>query len=116
MKKYKVNVNGTVYEVEVELMDGAAAATSAPAAAPAPVAAPTAAPAGGEKVCAPMPGTILAVNVSNGASVKKGDVLFILEAMKMENEIMAPCSGTIASVNTSKGSAVDSGALLCVIG
>ena len=101
MKKYKVNVNGTVYEVEVELMDGTAAA---------------AAPAGGEKVCAPMPGTILSVNVSNGASVKKGDVLFILEAMKMENEIMAPCSGTVASVNVTKGSAVDSGALLCVIG
>ena len=99
MKKYKVNVNGSVYEVEIELIDGAAAA-----------------PAAGEKVTAPMPGTILSVNVQNGASVKKGDVLFILEAMKMENEIMAPCSGTIASVNTSKGSAVESGTLLCVIG
>ena len=62
-----------------------------------------------------MPGTILSVNVNNGQSVKKGDVLFILEAMKMENEIMAPCDGVIASVNTSKGSAVESGALLCVI-
>ena len=110
MKKYKVNVNGSVYEVEIELIDGAAAA-AAPAAP-----APAAAPAGGEKVCAPMPGTILDVKVQNGASVKKGDVLFILEAMKMENEIMAPCSGTIASVNTSKGSAVESGTLLCVIG
>ena len=107
MKKYKVNVNGSVYEVEIELIDGAAA-PAAPA--------PAAAPAGGEKVCAPMPGTILDVKVQNGASVKKGDVLFILEAMKMENEIMAPCSGTIASVNTSKGSAVESGTLLCVIG
>ena len=113
MKKYKVNVNGTVYEVAIEVMDGAAPVAAAPAAAPAP-AAP--APAGGEKVTAPMPGTILDVKVSNGASVKKGDILFILEAMKMENEIMAPCDGTIASVSVSKGAAVDSGALLCVIG
>ncbi len=113
MKKYKVNVNGTAYEVTVELMDGAAA--SAPAAAPA--AAPvSAAPAGGEKISAPMPGTILSVNVSNGQAVKKGDVLFILEAMKMENEIMAPCDGTVSSVSTSKGASVESGALLCVIG
>ena len=113
MKKYKVNVNGTVYEVAIEVMDGAAPVAAAPAAAAAPVAA---APAGGEKVSAPMPGTILDVKVSNGASVKKGDVLFILEAMKMENEIMAPCDGTIASVSVTKGAAVDSGALLCVIG
>lgn len=114
MKKYKVNVNGTVYEVAVELMDGAPAA-AAPAAAPAPAPAPAAA-AGGEKVSAPMPGTILDVRVSNGQSVKKGDILFILEAMKMENEIMAPCGGTIASVSVTKGAAVESGALLCVIG
>ena len=118
MKKYRVNVNGTVYEVELEEVTGAAAA--APAAAPAPVAAPApapvaAAPAAGEKVCAPMPGNILAVNVNVGDTVKRGQVLLILEAMKMENEIMAPCDGTIASVNTSKGSAVESGALLCVI-
>ncbi len=108
MKKYKVNVNGTVYEVTVEAMDGAAPAAAAPA--------PAAAPAGGEKVSAPMPGTILDVRVSNGQTVKKGDILFILEAMKMENEIMAPCGGTIASVSATKGAAVDSGALLCVIG
>ena len=101
MKKYKVNVNGTVYEVAIELMDGAAAA---------------AAPAGGEKVSSPMPGTILAVNVQNGSPVKKGDVLFILEAMKMENEIMAPCDGTAASVSVTKGATVESGTLLCVIG
>ena len=71
----------------------------------------------GVQTCAlPISGTILDVRVSNGASVKKGDILFILEAMKMENEIMAPCDGTIASVSVSKGAAVDSGALLCVIG
>ncbi len=115
MKKYKVNVNGTVYEVAIEVMDGAAP-VAAPAAA-APASAPAAAaPAGGEKVAAPMPGTILSVNVSNGQAVKKGDVLFILEAMKMENEIMAPCDGTVASVSATKGAAVDTGALLCVIG
>ena len=115
MKKYKVNVNGTVYEVAIEVMDGAAP-VSAPAAPAAPAAPVAAAPAGGEKVSAPMPGTILSVNVSNGQSVKKGDVLFILEAMKMENEIMAPCDGTAASVSVTKGAAVDTGALLCVIG
>ena len=63
-----------------------------------------------------MPGTILAVNVQNGAAVKKGQVLMILEAMKMENEIMAPCDGTISSVSVTKGAAVETGALLCVIG
>lgn len=114
MKKYRVNVNGTVYEVELEEITGAAPAASvaAPAAAPAPAAVP----AGGEKVCAPMPGNILAVNVSNGSAVKKGDVLMILEAMKMENEIMAPCDGTVTSVSVTKGAAVESGALLCTIG
>ena len=111
MKKYKVNVNGTVYEIAIEAMDGAAPPAAAPAPAPA-----AAAPAGGEKVAAPMPGTILAVNVSNGSPVKKGDVLFILEAMKMENEIMAPCDGTANSVSVIKGATVESGALLCTIG
>lgn len=114
MKKYRVNVNGTVYEVELEEITGAAPAAAAPVAAP--TAAPAAAPAGGEKVCAPMPGTILSVNVSNGSAVKKGDVLMILEAMKMENEIMAPCDGTVTSVAAAKGAAVESGALLCTIG
>lgn len=114
MKKYRVNVNGTVYEVELEEITGAAPAAAAPVAAPA--AARAAAPAGGEKVCAPMPGTILSVNVSNGSAVKKGDVLMILEAMKMENEIMAPCDGTVTSVAAAKGAAVESGALLCTIG
>ena len=106
MKKYRVTVNGTVYEVELEELTGAA---------PAPVPAPAAAPAAGEQITAPMPGTILAVNVSAGQAVKKGEVLMILEAMKMENEIMCPRDGVVASVHTSKGSAVESGALLCVL-
>ena len=112
MKKYRVTVNGTAYEIELEELTGAAPAPAAAAPAPAPAAA---APAGGEQVTSPMPGTILDVKVSQGASVKKGDVLMILEAMKMENEIMCPCDGTVASINTSKGAAVESGTLLCVI-
>lgn len=127
MKKYKVNVNGQVYEItveecevsEVEMKAAQAAPAAAPApaaaqAAPAPVAAPAA--AGGETIACPMPGTILAVNVANGAQVKKGDVLFVLEAMKMENEIMAPCDGTVSGVNVTKGASVESGTVLCVIG
>ena len=113
MRKYNVNVNGTMYEVTVEEVVGGAAPVAAPVAAPAPVAA---APAGGEKVNAPMPGNILAVNVTNGQAVKSGDVLMILEAMKMENEIMAPCDGTVSSVSVAKGATVNSGDLLCVIG
>ena len=114
MKKYRVNVNGTVFEVEIEEMTGAPAAPAVAAAAPAPAA--PAAPAGGEKITAPMPGTILAVNVKSGSAVKKGDVLMILEAMKMENEIMAPCDGAVTSVSVTKGAAVESGTLLCTIG
>ena len=116
MKKYKVTVNGTAYEITLEAID-AADVKSAPAAAPAPVAeAPAAtAPAGGETVVSPMPGNILSVNVQNGSAVKKGDVLMILEAMKMENEIMSPCDGTVTSVSVQKGAAVESGAVLCTI-
>ena len=114
MKKYRVNVNGTVYEVELEEITGAA-----PAAAPAPAAvaaAPVAAaPAGGEQITSPMPGNILSVNVAAGDTVKKGQVLMILEAMKMENEIMCPCDGKVVSVSVAKGAAVESGTLLCVI-
>ena len=117
MKKYRVNVNGTVFEVEIEEMTGAPAApAAAPVAAPAAAPAAPAAPAGGEKITAPMPGTILAVNVTSGSAVKKGDVLMILEAMKMENEIMAPCDGTVTSVAVTKGASVESGTLLCAIG
>ena len=117
MKQYKVTVNGTAYEITLEAIDAAdvkaapAPAAAAPAAAPAPVAA---APAGGESVNSPMPGNILDIKVANGAAVKKGDVLIILEAMKMENEIVAPCDGTVNVVVT-KGAAVETGAVLCTI-
>ncbi len=110
MKKYKVNVNGTEYEVCVEEMQGAPAAAPAAAAAPAP-----AASGAGETVKSPMPGNILAVNVNVGDTVKSGQVLMILEAMKMENEIMAPCDGKVTSVAVSKGSTVESGSPLCTI-
>ena len=115
MKKYRVNVNGTVYEVELEEITGAAPAVSvaAPAAAPAPAAA---APVAGDAVTAPMPGNILKVNVTAGQAVKEGDVLVVLEAMKMENEILAPKACTVTSVSVTKGAAVESGALLCTIG
>ena len=116
MKAYKVTVNGTAYEITLEAIDAAdvkvaPAPAAAPAAAPAPVAA---APAGGETVNAPMPGNIVDVKVANGAAVKKGDVLIILEAMKMENEIVAPCDGTVNVVVT-KGASVETGAVLCTI-
>ena len=127
--KYKVTLNGRTYEVEVEagkamlLDEYEAIAPAAPAAAPAPVAAPAAAPAAapvvtgaGDPVNAPMPGTILKVNVTQGQAVKAGTVLCILEAMKMENEIMTSKDGTVTQVLVSKGSAVDTGAPLVVIG
>lgn len=123
MKNYKVNVNGTEYKVSIELISeteaaapvAAAPAPSAPVAeaAPAPAAPAAAAPAGGEKVNAPMPGTILSVNVKVGDAVKKGQVLVILEAMKMENEIMAPCDGTVSGVSVAQGATVDAGSALC---
>lgn len=113
MKKYKVNVNGTSYEIEIELMSEseASAAAAAPKAAPA---APAAA-GEGEKISAPMPGTILDVRVKAGDTVKKGQILMILEAMKMENEIMAGEDGTVTSVAAVKGASVQTGDLLCTI-
>ena len=122
--KYKVTLNGRTYEIEVEagkamLLDEYEAIAPAPAAAAAPVAAPAAAPAvtgAGEAVNAPMPGTILKVNVTQGQAVKEGDVLCVLEAMKMENEIMAPKDGTITAVAVQKGASVDTGAPLVFIG
>ena len=137
MKKYNITVNGTVYEVEVEEVGGAftpsavavptaapAAPVATPAAAPASAAAPAPAPAaapaatgaaGSVKITAPMPGSILKINVTAGQAVAKGDVLCVLEAMKMENEIMAPSDGTVASVNTQKGASVNSGDLLLTL-
>ncbi len=113
MKKYHVVVNGVDYEVAIEAMkDGESLA--APAAQPT-AAAPAAAPAGGERVTSPMPGTVLSVAVSDGTAVKAGQTLLVLEAMKMENEIVAPCDGRVASLSVTKGATVESGALLCVI-
>ena len=114
MKKYKVTVNGTAYEIELEELTGAAPAASAPRTPPTP-AAPAAAPGGGEQVTSPMPGTILSVNVAQGDSVRKGQVLMILEAMKMENEILSPRDGVVASVHTTKGASVETGTLLCAL-
>jgi glutaconyl-CoA/methylmalonyl-CoA decarboxylase subunit gamma len=119
-KHYKVTVNGSVYDVTLET-DAAAAPAAASVAAPAPAhaAAPApvapAAPVAGTEITSPLPGTVLSVNVSDGQAVKSGDVLFVLEAMKMENEIMAPSDGTVASISVAKGAAVDPGTLLCVI-
>jgi biotin carboxyl carrier protein len=113
MKAYRVNVNGNVYEITIEVIDKAdIKAPAAPAAPATPVAS---APAGGETIKAPMPGTILKVNVSNGQAVKKGDVLFVLEAMKMENEIMAPCDGTVSAVSVANGASVENGTALCTL-
>ena len=135
--KYKVTLNGKTYEVEVEageamLVDeyeayapvpvaapAPAAAPAAPAAAPAPAAAAPAAPVAvgaGEPVTSPMPGNILDIRVAQGDAVKSGQVLIILEAMKMENEIVAPRDGVVNQIVTSKGATGDTGATLIVLG
>ena len=125
MKKYNITVNGTTYEVVVEEAGSVASApafvaptvapAAAPAAAPVSKAAPAPTSAGANKVTSPMPGTILNVKVSVGQAVKKGDVICVLEAMKMENDIPAPCDGVIASINVQKGANVASGDLLASI-
>lgn len=131
MRRFQVTVNGNIYEVEVEELQGgqaAASVASTPVAAPAPAApAPKAETAksapqqvtggaqGEHKVNSPMPGTILDIVVNIGDSVKEGDPIAILEAMKMENEIVATASGKIASINVSKGASVNTGDLIATI-
>lgn len=120
MKNLKITVNGVVYDVQVEEADGSTAPAASPApaktaAAPAPKAAAPAA-AGGEPVTSPMPGTILNVPVKAGQAVKKGDVLVVLEAMKMENEIKAAKDATVVSVAVSKGESVNTGTVLVTLG
>ena len=110
--KYKVTLNGRTYEIEVEAGKAMCLAeyeALAPAAAPAAPAAPAMTVSGGEAVNAPMPGTILKVNVTSGQAVKAGDTLCVLEAMKMENEIKAPKAGTVSAVAVQKGASVNTG-------
>ena len=134
--KYNVTLNGKIYEVDVTETDAvvtgisqvpvmmAAAPVAAPVAAPAPVAAAPEAPAApaapvavadGTQIKAPMPGTVLAVKKNVGDAVKAGDVVIVLEAMKMENDIVAPCDGTIKSINAPKGTSVNTDDVLAVI-
>ncbi len=127
MRQFNITVNGVSYQVSVDETAPGAPVTAAPApapvaaapapAAPAPAAAKPAAPvAGGTKVSAPMPGTILDVKCTEGSTVKKGDVLVILEAMKMENEIVSPADGAVKQIAVAKGASVSSGDVLVVIG
>lgn len=116
MKNYTITVNGNVYDVTVE--ENGAGSVSAPAAAPKAAPVKAAAPAGTQgsvKVSAPMPGKILKTVAAAGQAVKKGEVLVILEAMKMENEIVAPQDGTVASINVAVGDSVEAGAVLATL-
>ena len=124
MKTYNITVNGVTYVVSVEEVGGVAAPAAAPApvAAPTPVAAPAPAPApkasgtaGAISVKAPMPGNIMKINAKVGAAVKKGDVLVVLEAMKMENDICAPEDGTVASIEVAQGATVETDAVLVTL-
>ena len=122
MKTYTITVNGNVYNVTVEegVTSGAPAATpvAAPVAAPkaaAPAAAPKSTGAGAVKINAPMPGKIVAVKANPGDAVKKGQVILVLEAMKMENDVVAPQDGTVASIDTAVGSAVEAGDTLATL-
>ena len=124
MKRYTITVNGTAYDVTVDEGSNTAVPAAAPvsaapkaaASAPAPAAKPAASGAeGAVKVEAPMPGTILDIKTSVGASVNSGDVLCILEAMKMENDIVAPSAGTVASVSVNKGDSVEAGQIIITL-
>ncbi|MFA9463671.1 MAG: biotin/lipoyl-containing protein [Velocimicrobium sp.] len=120
MKNYTITVNGNAYDVTVE-ENGASSTQRAKVATP--VASPKAAPAkaaqtgtqGAVKVNAPMPGKILSVKANEGQAVKKGEVMLLLEAMKMENEVVAPQDGTIASINVAAGDMVEAGAILVTL-
>ena len=119
MKKYKVNVNGTVYEIEIEEVSASdikaePVKDTQPKTKPEPKAAPVST-GGGKVIQSPMPGTILSVNVTEGQTVKSGDLLMILEAMKMENEILAPCDGIVSSISVAKSANVEAGTTLCTI-
>lgn len=123
--KYEVALNGKIYEVDVTETDAVLTSVRQASFAPAPSAVPAApvmqaapntqAAAAGEKIIAPMPGNILSVNVTVGQSVKAGEVMFVLEAMKMENDIVAPVDGTVKQILTSKGATVDTDDVLAVI-
>ncbi len=120
MKRFNITVNGKAYDVAVEEIDGqapVAPVAAAPAATPAPAPAAAPAPTAGEgtKVTAPMPGTILNVLVNAGDSVKKGQTMLVLEAMKMENDIVAPCDGTVTSILAKKGDTVNASDPLATI-
>ena len=122
MKKYNITVNGTTYEVIVEeageVVSAPVASAPVVTSAPAPKAAPAAKASGAQganKVTAPMPGTILNVKVAVGQTVKKGDVICVLEAMKMENDIPAPCDGVVASISVQKGASVNANDILATL-
>jgi biotin carboxyl carrier protein len=124
MKRFQITFKGQVYELDVEEISGSAPSvkktapvptpSATPAAVPTPKVASTAAPAGGQSVLAPMPGKILAVNIKSGDAVKRGDVIFILEAMKMQNEIMASQDGKISGVSVTVGQTVSTGDALAI--
>ena len=140
MNQYKVTVNNEVFEVSIEPLApvdrrpaapvyhppvaSGNAGSPAPApkkpqpqpkpAAPAP-AAPSAAASGSTPIHSPLPGTVLRIPVSQGQSVRRGDLLIVLEAMKMENEVVAPCDGVVSSISTTINATVDPGVLLCTL-
>ena len=121
MRKFNITVNGKTYEVDVEEVGGTQVSYQAPVAQATPVTAPkpaqtAAAPAGATTVSAPMPGTIVTIKVNVGDTVKKGDTVVVMEAMKMENEITATADGKIVAISATKGASVNTGDALVSIG